>query len=412
MEQDCVNSEWEAEAKALKDLTNLNHENIIQRIAAITQGSRRYFMFQWADGGTLRDFWTDFPRPPLTPTFVMEIVTQLRGLADALHELHVYNNGSYRHGDLKPENILIFKNSTKVGVFKIADMGLAKHHTEATYLRPPTSTRYGTVRYEAPEVVTHKLSENGRSRLYDVWSIGCITLELIVWLLYGYEELTEFNRSLKGSMADSSPYFEVERDSDVAHVHPSVVACMEHISKDIECAGHTAIKDLLDLVKTKLLVVALPIRRPSRIRNPALDRVSNNVVVTGTDESQASKPSPVLFRTTAKHLRNQLDKVIKNGSHNELYWSSGKKRDAAKGPCSSRLPTTISNGLLLPESAIHIHNKLMVRGRNSGEAPLKETLSHRPNVSCFKYSLSYFLPPCPHQDRVFWNGQLLIKLYA
>jgi serine/threonine protein kinase len=80
---------------------------------------------------------------------------------------------------MKPENILRFRDRTRVGILKIADMGLAKHHAVATYLRPRTSTRYGTVRYEPPEVMTHKLAEEGRSRLYDIWSMGCITLELI-----------------------------------------------------------------------------------------------------------------------------------------------------------------------------------------------------------------------------------------
>jgi len=116
-EEEVFNEEWEAEARALDDINGLNHRNIIQCIAAIKKGKKRYFMFQWADGGSLGDFWKDNPRPNIEPGFIKEIVMQLRELADALHELH--NQGSYCHGDLKPENILRFKDATRVGVLRL-----------------------------------------------------------------------------------------------------------------------------------------------------------------------------------------------------------------------------------------------------------------------------------------------------
>jgi serine/threonine protein kinase len=83
---------------------------------------------------------------------------------------------------------------------------LAKRHDKDTILRiDPTDTRYTTLHYEAPEVVT---STKPRSRRYDIWSMGC----------------------------------------------------MEHILKeDPECnkGTDTAIRDLLKLVQNKLLVVPL-----------------------------------------------------------------------------------------------------------------------------------------------------------
>ena len=160
---------WEAEAKALDEISGLNHDNIISRVAAFTKGRNRYFMFEWADEGNLRDFWQKLPLPSLNAELVKEVLAQLHGLASALHVLHNYNgNGSYRHGDLKPENILRFSNKTALGKLKIADMGLARHHRLATGLRPHrTDTRYGTARYEPPEALT-ALPNEARSRLYDI----------------------------------------------------------------------------------------------------------------------------------------------------------------------------------------------------------------------------------------------------
>jgi serine/threonine protein kinase len=351
-EQEEVNKEWEAEAKALDEISGLNHTNIIQRIAAIKRGKKRYFMFQWADGGSLGDFWRDTPHPSLDPGLIKEIVLQLRGLADALDELHNFEEGSYRHGDLKPENILIFKDSTRVGILKIADMGLAKHHTALTYMRPPTSTRYGTVRYEPPEVVTHKLSDEGRSRLYDIWSMGCITLEFIVWLLYGYHELMKFNDGIKGTMEESSPYFKVGNDN-VAQVHPNVRACMDHISKDPECTGSTALRDLLEIVRTKLLVVPLPQHRPSI----GLDERSGSVAVTDADARLSPTYTPTYrppgpSRATAKHFCGELDKIIGKGRENERYWFTGTARDGLKGPPTRMIPSITTQEFLSPDSAI------------------------------------------------------------
>ncbi|KAK7706010.1 hypothetical protein SLS63_014068, partial [Diaporthe eres] len=157
------------------------------------EGKGNYFMFQWADGGSLRDFYERSPRPTLNATFVKQVLWQLVGLSSALNKLHNYkkhdkDNGSYRHGDLKPENILRFNNGTEVGLLKISDLGLAKHHVFETGIRGPTVTRHGTPLYEPPEVILEP--EIARSRQYDIWSKGCVLLELLVWLMYGYDELS------------------------------------------------------------------------------------------------------------------------------------------------------------------------------------------------------------------------------
>lgn len=241
-------------------MSGLRHEHIIEVKAVINwEGKGKYFMFQWADGGNLRDFYSKIKRPTLDADFIRSIFNQLAGLTSALEALHSYkkdNNdtGSYRHGDLKPENILRFEDGTRVGLLKVSDMGLAKHHVDETGLRGPTTTRYGTPLYEPPEVFLD--AQSARSRRYDIWSMGCIMLELLVWLLYGYEELVKFNNSLNEAFSGyGSPYWVVERTH--VRVHPSVEKVMEHIAKTLKPAGPTAVGDLLNIVKSMLLVVPL-----------------------------------------------------------------------------------------------------------------------------------------------------------
>lgn len=278
-------------------------------------------MFRWADGGNLREFWQSNKRPQLCVALVRDFVLQLRGLADALDKLHDF---AYRHGDVKPENILRVRTKTvsgvelDVGILKIADMGLAKHHTVLTEFRPPTSMKYTTYRYEPPEVTPGVSVTPGRSRRQDIWSIGCVTLELIIWLLYGAGELNDFNsKDVVGEMGELSPYFKIEgKDHNkTAKVHPAVVETMEALSKDQECrrGENTAIKDLLAIVKTKLLVVNLG---PATIHDTE-----------GLESPRNNFKTQIGSRASAQEFCLALDEIISKGTSNESYWYSGKSRD-------------------------------------------------------------------------------------
>lgn len=115
-----------------------------------------------------------------------------------------------------------------LGTLKLADIGLAKRHVIATQNRGDlTGTRYGTIQYEAPEAVSLNAP---RSRLYDIWSMCCITLEFIIWLLYGNDELDSFYRELRGATKQVCQYFMIsESDSMQPQVHPVVLDWINHI---------------------------------------------------------------------------------------------------------------------------------------------------------------------------------------
>ncbi|KAL1799029.1 hypothetical protein ACET3X_003066 [Alternaria dauci] len=204
-----VAEHWEKEVKALRTMNKLNQEHIVRFITAFRRrrehgGDEHYLMFEWADGGNLRNLWKRMPSPTLTAPLVKDVIRQVMGLAKALDAAHNLNatGASYRHGDLKPENILVFNKGGLIGTLKIGDWGEAREHGQATEMRPSkTTAKYGTRRYEAPEVetgVTAKWlgqSTKRRSRLYDIWAMGCITLELTIWLLYGADGLSRFDHS-------------------------------------------------------------------------------------------------------------------------------------------------------------------------------------------------------------------------
>jgi serine/threonine protein kinase len=367
-----TNHAWEIEARALKVMNELDHPHVVKCIAAMRRGDSRYFMFPWAEGENLRDFWISSPRKEPSGEIILQAITQLLGIADALSHLHTYrgerrhslpgniaapsihvapddilgvpqidgeetdedddlkmSNISIRHGNLKPENILRFgtNGDTRLGTLKIADMGLAKQHVLATSdrnaKRQITSTRYETQPYEAPEATT---AMYGRSRLYDIWSMGCITLEFVIWILYGVERLTEFYNQIAGGSQLPYQYYEIPDAKEPTHaeVHRIVLTWMDHIeTKDPECSQDSAIRDLLRLIREKLLVVRLPaisVSSRSALAPPAL--------------GEASSP----FRATAEEVRNALKDILAKANHRP-YLYTGKDRSRARPPENMLSPT-------------------------------------------------------------------------
>ncbi|RDW57838.1 hypothetical protein BP5796_12639 [Coleophoma crateriformis] len=309
---------WEKEAKALKAIKKLNTPHILQCIAAVEQEHRLFFLFRWADGGDLHDYWHERSPHRRQANMVRDVIRQLYGLAEALHMLHNINSTdesrshdareSIRHGDIKPTNILRFLNgqgTTELGLLKIADMGLAKQHVQYTRERNGiTSTNYWTVQYMAPD---HMRSQP-LSRLYDIWSMGCVILDFVVWILYGNEGLEEFSQAVRTTKdkGGEAPYFSVKQTNNGVkqfEINPNVTIWLDGMLKDDpECAKESAIHDLLCLVKNKLLVVDLP---PDHVRdrvgNPSQPKIRNKR--DGTHQ-------PV--RATARILRDQLSKILDN----------------------------------------------------------------------------------------------------
>ncbi|KAK8052495.1 hypothetical protein PG993_003880 [Apiospora rasikravindrae] len=94
-----------------------------------------------------------------------------------------------------------------------------------------------------------------RSRLYDVWSIGCIFLEFVVWLLKGRVRLERFTQHAMGLGA----YFYLKPDdTPQAEINEAVQACLDGLLQDEAWTEGTSIGDLIHVVAHKMLVVRLP----------------------------------------------------------------------------------------------------------------------------------------------------------
>jgi serine/threonine protein kinase len=268
-----ITNSWANEANTLRKMNKSHSEHILRFITAFTLSDtnydRSYFLiFEWADGGSLNDLYANTPAPTLTPELVKRTATQLLGLAEALKATH---DAVIRHGDIKPDNILHFKPANKhdiIGTLKIGDWGLAKYHPDSTVLRlkkgQPTDTRFGTTAYEPPEVELAKLKL--LSRQYDIWSTGCVVLEMIIWLVYGYIGIKNFRLDVQGGYRESVPFYTIEKQEELedgktihrAKLQKPVEDWLDHLEGSPVCDPNTALGELLRVVRRQLLIVELP----------------------------------------------------------------------------------------------------------------------------------------------------------
>jgi serine/threonine protein kinase len=341
------------ESEILSVMRTLDHVHLIQAIAAYQiygRENENYFVFPWGDGN-LREFWEKESRNHGNEDIQRWALKQIHGLASAMMMLHrmprprVASHDAMpglqvagveivgfeaddqdqhcRHGDLKPENILWFNDNGALnngqGILVITDVGLAKIHSEVTEVRQlRSSTQTGTWRYGPPEVDTRKLQ--ARSRRYDIWSMGCICMEFIIWILYGYTELERFNKSidLKFYIVDEDPEYGGGRL--VAEVHPTVTKWKDYMMRmHRKCQEGTALRALVEVVTNGLLVVETEDTVPdvnSRFTaqrffdeiDSICDRVNNGELalfkdMTSKYDDYAGPPDPFVERRTSSPKR-------------------------------------------------------------------------------------------------------------
>lgn len=302
---------YEIEVDALGLTRRVNHLHLVKFIAGFQQKQKDYLMFQWVDGGDLNTFWTthEWVRDERLFGWALK---QFNGLADGLRELHKRN---CRHTDLKPNNILRSRKPESFGHFQIADLGLAKVHVLPTSLRRVSTTNIaGAGRYQPPEEA-ETWRKGSRSRSYDLWSMGCILLEFIIWLLLGKTGWEKFNQSFPG------PFFSLQESNSV---HPAVDEWIQHLRKtcldssELRCVS-PALRDLLDHVCTRLLV-----KDPRREEDSGSNDGDVNLLPDRTDEPI---PSVIVTRPTYRiveetgeprakieELCKQLSKICSNDS--------------------------------------------------------------------------------------------------
>ncbi|KAL8832201.1 MAG: hypothetical protein Q9191_000417 [Dirinaria sp. TL-2023a] len=157
----------------------LDHPNIVSYYGIEVHRDKVYIFMEYCSGGSLASL-LEHGRIEDETVIQVYALQMLEGLA-YLHQSGIC------HRDIKPENILLDHN----GVIKYVDFGAAKviarqnktlqpdnHHLADPTTRLPGKQKSmtGTPMYMSPEVI--KGTNEGRQGAIDVWSLGCVILEM------------------------------------------------------------------------------------------------------------------------------------------------------------------------------------------------------------------------------------------
>jgi serine/threonine protein kinase len=213
----------------LKLVGKREHLHIVRLLATFQHHDIYHLMFPWAEGDLAR-FWSHNPVPNPTLDNFQWMVEQLHGITDALSVIHKLepreqSESIYygRHGDLKPENILYFRNPDDTITLKLCDFGHACFHSSRDEASLQASKAAYTLTYRPPEC---DISSAMISQSSDIWNLGCIYLEFIVWVFLGNEGLQKFkdDRSEKSEDGIDSNSFFQSRPSSRTGNHTSSVS--------------------------------------------------------------------------------------------------------------------------------------------------------------------------------------------
>ncbi|RYC61452.1 hypothetical protein CHU98_g4761 [Xylaria longipes] len=179
------------------------HNRIVPVLAAFKHRQEFHFIFPYADDGNLEEFWKTYSSiEPTTWYSPQWLLGECLGIAESLAAIHqptvTTEHGTQHiwvprlHADIKPRNILCFgtiKEGHRSFTLKLADFGVSRevngnstlevgHVTHTRTYRPPE--------YDLEEIVNLN---------YDVWCLGCVYLEFLIWAVLGWSEVDNFGRT-------------------------------------------------------------------------------------------------------------------------------------------------------------------------------------------------------------------------
>lgn len=218
----------------------------------------------------LRRYMSTEPPIGFGKYYLCWLLKQIHGIAEALSKIHEFedfedssNTLAPReqrqiglHTDLKPENLLLISDAdddrSTHGTIKIADFGQASLRSIKNGSK--TRTILGTPPYTAPEVEKPQ-SERMISRPFDIWSLACIYMELLVWLAFGKDGSEEFQtlRFVTANAVYKGNEFYVRDDHNVCYLNPRVEKTVQKLRGIL--SRETCLLQVLDIIYKEMFII-------------------------------------------------------------------------------------------------------------------------------------------------------------
>lgn len=157
----------EALHKEVETMKYLDHLNIVQYLG-FEQKENTYSLFlEYVAGGSISSCLKSYGKfdEPLVRFITRQVLEGLK---------YLHSNGIL-HRDLKADNLLLEID----GTCKISDFGISKK-SQDIYSNNAEMSMQGTIFWMAPEVIHNMVEDKkqGYSAKIDIWSLGCVVLEM------------------------------------------------------------------------------------------------------------------------------------------------------------------------------------------------------------------------------------------
>ena len=184
---------YDNEVRVLSILQRLNHPNILKLLACYTHKNKHNIISPYVAGGTLQKFLQQEKASNLTQGEIFYMISGLASAVWALHEIFSEDTGATLkglHQDLRPVNVLYDGNR-----LILADFGLSSIKSAEENSNTPFKGRVDY--YQAPECADlgPPYEEHETTRATDIFALGCIITDMIVYHVKGRAGLEAFHKS-------------------------------------------------------------------------------------------------------------------------------------------------------------------------------------------------------------------------
>ncbi|KAL3420050.1 protein kinase [Phlyctema vagabunda] len=344
--------EFKKEQSILSSISVKRHPHLIDLLVSYRHEGKYNLMFPYAQSN-LRGYWDARPHPNFNRNTLLWSIKQMEGIASGLHLVHNFRvtiplevdggmrmqNGAQlsvgkgeerfgRHGDIKPENILWFDRiygaepgkQDPMGILKIADFGLGRFHGRDSRSAQDPRWIVSSPTYEPPECKLKKPV----SRAYDLWSLGCLYLEFLTWILMGAPDIEGFadfrGKTGTGGVNDDN-FFTITSppgsDEPEAELRQEVGSWARKLHCHNRCSQ--ALHDILELIMKGLLII----RQKDRLDSMKLKRRLQEIYKRAQrDDTYLLKPVP--YPKRIGEFKSTSEPTISNGhdrKRKKVTWS-------------------------------------------------------------------------------------------
>ncbi|CAN9202387.1 unnamed protein product [Alternaria alternata] len=278
------NTTWNKLLREAATLKERKHDHIVPLLASFTAGRANrephnrqeylWLLMPYAQAGSMETWLEKSPDLPKRGSVGLgddsfrhcHVRGTMLGLVSALAYIHREINGMIGfHHDIKPSNIILFLEPEPT--WKICDFGTAnlKDPKEGTGTAFTPENAFGTYTYRPPEYFKDEgIAQHGRA--FDVYSLGCVMLELATVFTYGWkpEGLPTFRQQRR----DASEYvyhgnLKPEKDESFHNNPKAVESWIEHLRSKTESAEDP--KKVSDIIQVLDVIGEMLLSRYKRI---------------------------------------------------------------------------------------------------------------------------------------------------